>query len=455
MRMAGILPRFADRVPLAKGAPALVAASYDRDRLVQPLRHWFVAVWLTLVSAPGQNDLREQINHALDQARPALLDHLRAATHENTRIGELALLLLAAIHDGVDAEDPALVAAVKRLAKAKPDDTYDLALRLLVLEASPTFPDRLELASRDTKELLRHRDTRGGFHYQANANTWDLSNTQYAALGLRAAKALGVPIERSIWLKMAQEIGAQQDSYGGFAYQSRNRGFDPGGYASMTAAGIAVLAICRQALDSDNSDAELDKKITRGWQWFDRNVTTIGSAQERWAFYFHYGLERAAILTDTTTVGKVDWYAKGASMLVDAQLPGGGWVSRTDGYMGSELGRGRGNSVPVAFAVLFLRRKFQKVLGPTTPHVVTLAAVGPMSKQKDVDACTAELVRRGKEAMPDLLKALRSECEQQRRAAAGALVAIAGEGFGYDPAKDEDKNREAVRRAELWHLRHR
>jgi hypothetical protein len=154
-------------------------------------------------------------------------------------------------------------------------------------------------------------------------------------------------------------------------------------------------------------------------------------------------------------VGAVDWYAKGAAMLVDAQLPGGGWVSSTDGYQGGQLGRGGGNSVPTAFAVLFLRRKFQKELGPVTPRTVVLAAVGHTTKQKDIEACTAELVRRGKSAMPDLLKALRCEVEPRRRAAVGALVAIAGEGFGYDPAQDEEKNRDALRKAELWYLRNR
>jgi hypothetical protein len=382
------------------------------------------------------------------------LEHLRAAAQGHTRIGELALLLLAAIHDGVDRDDPVIVAAAKRLANADAAQTYDLALRLMVLEALPTIPDRLDLAHRDAKELLRHRD-RGGFTYQTNGNRWDLSNTQYAALGLRAAKSLGVPIAVSVWADMAREIGGQQDNYGGWAYQARNRGFDPGGYASMTAAGIAVLAICRQAIEGDHGrDAELDKKISRGWGWFARNLNTIGSTTERWSFYFHYGLERAAILTDITTIGEVDWYAKGALMFVDAQLPGGGWVSKADGNAPAHRG-GSGNSVATAFAVLFLRRKFQKVLGPVTPRPVMLAAVGPTSGQKDIESCTAELVRRGVGAMPDVLKALRCEVEPRRRAACTALLAIAGEVFGYDPALDEEQNRDALRKAELWYLRNR
>jgi hypothetical protein len=408
---------------------------------------------LTLAQALAQVDLMEKVNHTLEQARPALMDHLRQATRGQSRVGELALLFLAAIHDGVDPDDPVFVAAQKRLAKATPAQTYDLALRLMVMEALPTFPDRLELARDDAEELLRHGH-RGAFTYQTNGNHWDLSNTQYAALGLRAARALGVSIEKSVWIEMAKQIGLQQDSYGGFAYQSRQRGFDPGGYASMTAAGIAVLAICRQAIDNDTArDVELDKKIARGWEWFRHNLDTIGSTTERWSFYFHYGLERAAILTDVAKIGEVDWYAKGARMFIDTQLPGGGWASKTDGF-GSHV-PGSGDSVSTAFAVLFLRRKFQKNLGPVTPRPVMLAAVGPASGQKDVESCTAELVRRGKGAMPDVLKAMRCEIEARRRAASNALAVIAGEAFGFDPALDQEKNQDALRKAELWYLKNR
>ena len=87
--------------------------------------------------------------------------------------------------------------------------------------------------------------------------------------------------------------------------------------------------------------------------------------------------------------------------------------------------------------------------------VVVLANIGPMSKAPDIEACAAGLVRRGKEAMPDVLRALRSELSTQRRAAAAALQGIAGESFGYDASKDAAANTEAVRKAELWYLKNR
>ncbi len=404
----------------------------------------------------GQDTLHERVHAALDEARPALVAHLDAASEPSTRPGELALVVLAGAHDGLDLQHAVFARAVKRLAKANPNDTYDLALRLMVCESLPGFPERDDVAKADTKELLKHRHRSGAFGYGQSPGGWDLSNTQYGVLGLRSARALGVKIERSVWRDLAAAIGEQQDERGGFNYGRSNSGFDS--YPSMTAAGIGVLAICRQELDANgDAPASLDARIDKGWQWLGRNADAIGSKQARWSFYFHYGLERAGILCDVTTVGvgKVDWYEHGARMLCDEQLPGGGWRSTTDGHPGGNLSGGRGTLVPTSFAILFLRRKFQKVTGPITPHVVVLANLGPASKPTDVDACAAGLVQRGKAALPEVFHALRSELEPQRRAAAQALLGIVGDQFGYDPARDADANRDALRKAELWYLKNR
>lgn len=420
---------------------------------------WWAGFALAALAAavPAQDELAAQITRALDEARPALLAHLAAAAEPTTRPGELALVVLAGVHDGVPSTDKVMAKAQKRLAAAKPDQTYDLALRLLVLEACADFPERMPLARQDAKALLQHRCSAGAFQYGARPSGWDLSNTQYGALGLRAAAALGIDIDRNVWSKLAREIEAQQEDYGGFGY-TRSHGRSNKATASMTAAGIAVLAICRQALGDDSPQGQqLTKSIQQGWDWFARNPATIGANTEHWSYYFHYGLERAAILCDVDTIGggKLSWYEAGAKMLLADQLPGGGWQSLRDGFPGQHLASGRGNAVPTAFAVLFLRRKFSKLVVPISAKVATLATIGPLSKPADVEACAAELVRRGKAAMPDVVKGLRSEIQPQRQAAAKALQQLAGDAFGYEAARDAEANRDAIRRAELWFLRQR
>jgi hypothetical protein len=412
---------------------------------------------LCVAAVDAQQDLDARVQATLAAARPALLAHLAAATLDrDTRPGELALVVLAAVHDGVRDED--LRPALARLAKADPDQTYDLALRLMVAEACPALPDRQAIAAHDGKRLLTHCCGDGPFQYSKAPVTWDLSNTQYGVLGLRAAKALGVPIEAGVWRRIAAEVGAQQDGFGGFGY-TKFFGKGKNGNASMTAAGIAVLAICAQSLgDDDDASKQCRDRIARAWRWLDANADAIGSPKVLWSYYFHYGLERAAILCDVKALpGGVDWYAAGARMLVAEQLPGGGWRSSKDGFPGHHLDRGRGNAVPTAFAVLFLRRRFQKEVGPITPRIVALANIGAHSSAADIDACAQALVQRGRAAMPDLVKGMRSDVPGRRQAAVAALRQLAGQSFGYDAGVDADdvRNRAALRRAESWFLQTR
>lgn len=415
-------------------------------------------VTLALCAAPcsgQQTSLQDDVLRALANARPALTDHLEASVRRATRPGELALLCLAGLHDGLPMTDPALGAALARLAKAEPSETYDLALRLTVMETCPEFPDRLELAQQDLSKLLRHRSPKGAFQYRERPSTWDLSNTQYGALGLRAAVGMGLKVPRDVWVKLARTIGSNQARSGGFDYSRLRSG--TASYPSMTVAGIAVLAICRQAVGVDSvRGKKLGAQVDRAWKSLAQKRGEIGSTKQRWPFYFHYGLERAAILCDVTLVGdEVDWYAQGARMLINEQRAGGGWSSSQDAYPGSHLSDGRGDSVPTAFAVLFLRRKFRKVAGPITARVVRLVNIGPHSKQADVEACAEGLVARGKAAMPDVVKAMCSDVLTQRRVASIALPAIAGSNFGFDADRDRAANRAAVRRAELWFLKNR
>jgi len=426
--------------------------------MAQRLRLRTPLALLALAAAPcAAQDaaLERQIQRTLENARPALVDHLEEATRRDKRAGELALLCLAGLHDGLPADGPPLKRALARLGKAKPKQTYDLALRLLVLQACPTFPGREKLAKADFKKLLKHRCDEGAFQYHERPGSWDLSNTQYGALGLRAASAMGLQVRRDVWTKLAREVSRSQAPDGGFCYTPRVSGWDP--YPSMTVAGVAVLAICRQALGGAGKQVqELDRRIEQAWGWLDQHRTAIGSPQERWSYYFHYGLERAAILCDVTKVGgQTDWYAKGAGMFVEQQLSKGGWSSLTDGHPGQHLSNRRGDSVPTAFAILFLRRKFQKDIGPVTQRIVRLVNIGPRSKAADVEECARQLAKQGKAAMPEVVRAMRSEVGPQRRVAAKVLDAVAGERFGFDPDGDRDDNRGAVKKAELWYLKNR
>ena len=408
---------------------------------------------LPVLPAQG-NDLDARVRASLERARPPLLEHLRNAADGQAPPGLLALLCLASLHDGVSPDEKPLALALDRLARAELQQTYEESLRLMVMEIWPAYPDRASAAARDCKDLLTHRHE-GAFGYMSLAPQWDLSNTQYAALGLRAAASIGVAVDRRVWMAMVDQVIDAQRSDGGFGYRIAGEGAHDA-YPSMTAAGVAVLSICKQALvKPGRSMPELDRRLQRAWTWFEKHASALGDASVHWSYYFHYGFERAAILGDVEKVGGVDWYRAGASMLLAAQRPGGGWVSATDQGPGGELDGGRGRAVDTAFAILFLRRRFQKIAGPITVRVPLLGGLTATATEEDVRQCAAGLQQRGKSAMLDVLAALRDDLLPRRRAALLALRAITGQDFGIDAAKDAEHNCDGLRKAELWCLQNR
>ena len=381
-------------------------------------------------------DLR--VHTALVRSRPALFDHLA-----KNKDGQLALLVLAAIHDEVPFDNRVFQQALRDLARERLSGTYELAIRLMVMAELETYPNRTTAAREDTAMLLSHQCEDGGFSYTGGRGRMDLSNTQYGALGMRAAAALGQKIEIARWKQLLQLATSVQDSYGGFSYTT---GGVPS--ASMTVAGIGILEIARQQLTAQSSMKAAEGRIARGWRWMDQHVASIGKPTEGWSPYFHYGLERAAILSDKESIGGKDWYALGAEMFIREQLPDGGWALSAGMMMPSTA---KSQPVDTAFAILFLRKKFRKLAGP-----ITQAGSTPVRNLTE-QATDAEITHavnydalRAKQAVPELLLALRSKVLPQRKAAILALFKIAGDDFDYQPYVDPAKQETALERAETW-----
>ena len=385
---------------------------------------------------------QERIDAALKRARPVLVEHLRLQHG-----GVLALTCLAAVHDGMTDDDKVLHGALERLSRVRLSGTYDLALRLMVMAEVPEFPRREKRAAEDTKRLLKRR-LRGGFTYAKRQDNWDLSNTQYAALGLRAAVALGQPVDVVVWRDMALAVLAAQADDGGFGYTVTGVRRNP--YASMTVAGIAVLRLCAQQLGAD-APANLDARVAKAWAWMAEHRAAIGDIETVSCLYFHYGLERAAILSDVTRVGDIDWYSTGAEMLLLYQQPSGAWRSSFEIRPGALPGEG--SPVDVAFATLFLRRKFQKALTGSRTARRGFVSLGKRSTDAQVQRVAAEYAAAGLTEMPTVLKTLRSAVATQRRAAAAALHELAGRSFDYDPELAPADNATAIKAAELWWLK--
>ena len=313
-----------------------------------------MAGFASLTLAPAQeasDDLEKRIAQALRRARPALL---RALAH--TQGNPLALVCLAGTHDGLGRDNAVFARAIRRLARLETSGTYAPALRLMVADSYSDFPDRNAVARRDLAVLLSHQSPKGGFGYVAGTSYQDLSNTQYAALGLRAAASLRLPIAEECWERLLAAVLAAQNEAGGFSYHSGET--TDNASLSMTTAGLTVLEICSEHLPRQPArDQSVRAAITRGWLWVAQHEDRIGNRFIPNCFYAHWGVERAAILSNRERVGTIDWYARGAEMLLSTQRSDGDFRSSTDSH---------GKKAHTAFAVLFLRRKFARVRGPLT-----------------------------------------------------------------------------------------
>lgn len=299
------------------------------------------------LAAPQAHPDPARVSRAIDGGVQFLFsvareDGGRRLDSKNERPGLRALVLYTLLKGGASATDPALLTLLSGLTENVIDQTYDAACLILALEAHDAVAHRAWI------EALAHllvdtQEPSGAWSYPGLVI--DLSNTQYAALGLWAAAKAGVDVAPDVWRSLARGTLGYQSPDGGFSYTA-----PPGGSTgSMTAAGIGVLAICEQelalggALD-DSLARELAERRARATRWLaDRFAVDTNPGMGAHHYYYLYGLERLAALTGLTRIGAHDWYGSGASYLLAHQGADGAWQH------GSDL-------ADQCFAVLFLER---------------------------------------------------------------------------------------------------
>jgi hypothetical protein len=231
----------------------------------------------------------------------------------------------------------------------------------------------------------------------------DLSNTQYALLGLRAAAEMGIQFSDSVWANAAKLILSRQEAKkepvvpgffvpiaaapwgkrlgsrgrGKTEVGSKRRDFVPRGwgyvqsttrthaYGAMTVIGVASLSICkhyghRAAGFTKKIREQIDAAIEDGCAWLVENYDILDNikwkdptaryrrAEGKIDGYYMYGWERAGILTGLIEFGGRDWYAEGARYLVDEQAEDGSWSAQM--FYEPKA------TISTAFAVLFLKR---------------------------------------------------------------------------------------------------
>ncbi|HET6163839.1 MAG TPA: hypothetical protein VFG37_09250 [Planctomycetota bacterium] len=279
-----------------------------------------------------------RVNQAIDRGCDWLLtqqqiDGSWAPEQANYRNGATSLCAYALLKSGIRKDHPAIARAVEWLRAGEPRETYTLACQILALH-SLEDPAHDGWIKKLGEALLVNQALNGGFNYGFQ-DGGDLSNMQYAALGLRVAAAHGYKIAPDVWEKMAVQVLATQKVDGngayapvGFSYKVNDK---PTG--SMTAAGVGILAICDEQLKGHSKSGPLLPVAKRGGNWIAQNFAVDGNPMSgvKWGAYWLYGLERVGALLKTDKFGDHDWYREGARWLCDHQKAEGSWaVSETD-----------------------------------------------------------------------------------------------------------------------------
>lgn len=206
----------------------------------------------------------------------------------------------------------------------------------------------------------------------------DNSNTQFAILGLWAARRHGIPLGPTFRL-MADRFEKTQVANGWWTYT-----LDPKGdiawvkrFPSMICVGLLGMAVGRGLKLPAASATQVkaaDLHVLKGLAALNQDLgVAAGGKEDPYTFrgaYYLWSVERVAMLYDLPTIGDKDWYRWGAGIIVTSQKPGGEWpkvfVNGKDSVPPGGVER---PVIVTSFALLFLKRSHpMKELTPMLPY---------------------------------------------------------------------------------------
>ncbi len=362
--------------------------------------------------------------HDVDAAIDSGVRHLLAKRQDDGRwkahgkydVGTTSLMVLTLSACGIPREHAAIAEPLEWLFTTHPKKNYDRSVALMAIDEAYTPEGEAEAlrrgqpvtfrrdltdkqrawCERAARELQRDCVGPGGFSYPVGSQyvqRADMSNTQYAILGLHAATKLGVEVPGGVWLgvlrtfdqvrdrKMPRgaidivregEVAKRADettdpavavrNVAGFRYNTAHKK----SWSSMTCAGIASLSLARHQLKRLKSpklnarvDKEIDAAMLGAWAWLDEHWAVDRHPEKSandWVGYYLYSLERAALLDRVKRVGGKDWYFEGACQLLAQRCRDGGWKDNSTPSTASAL-------TDTCFALLFLKRATAPITG--------------------------------------------------------------------------------------------
>jgi len=286
--------------------------------------------------------------------------------------GFTALCALALVKSGIAADHPTIQKAVNYIYNRETAHTYCMSVIIQFLKA--VGPDDHRDKIEQYVERLIDIQQRGLWDYPGA--TQDMSNTQYAALGLRDAAACGIQIHRKVWEYLLATVVSLAKDDGGWGYRP---GSNPTG--GMTCAALTCVLICREQLEKMgrgvSSGRLSDDALEGGLAWMDKHFTVDTNPKPhakpgacRWHFYYLYGVERTGALSGRRKFAGKDWYNEGAAWLLKKQHGNGDWGSPWGEY-----------EMNTPFAILFLIRATQPSY---TRHEIKSRILSSGAEKKDI-----------------------------------------------------------------------
>ena len=358
---------------------------------------------LLLLAATAQDGVDQaRIDRAIADASAFLLKKHERGFDVQSWNSPLELVMLSLSHAGVKPEEPTFQAGLRALETAPLRYTYRVAALAMALQRidAVKYRDRIahcaqwlidtQLADGDWgyPELLSGPDDVPVSTYDvpppppekkaAKPGTssssvalrrrmtlkatlkGDISNTQFALLGLKAAADAGIGLPKSTWEASLRYFLKIQNRDGGWGYHY-GASKDLESYASMTCAGVCSLAICRYALGM--KDPQKDPAVRAGLAWLARKFSPESNANvekshladpARWQYYYLYSVERVGRLLQADRLGAQAWYPAGAAYLLDRQRPGGAWFTGITEVLWKQAGDLE--TADTCFGILFLTK---------------------------------------------------------------------------------------------------
>jgi hypothetical protein len=325
----------------------------------------------TIIQDPNKSISRKLLpgERPLDRGRGEFLATPvgRDGTADEKRIPEYSFMKQAAPPAATVTDKPASANGTAVPAKdkaASPKDKASLA-KDKANEAKSKAPAKTPKpasapASSDLRVLPIFNPVGSAGMYKKLAKIGDHSNTQFALLGLWAARRHGIPLERTFALAELRFRRLHNDD-GGWGYVGEQQRMES--TKTMTCVGLLGLAIGRgteyELLNLDKAmQGSAVKKLTTKDEGIQKGLKKLGTAigeprgrttnLPRENLYLLWSIERVAVLYNLKTIGDKDWYLWGAETLLANQEGNGCWTAGK--YHEAHP------IIDTCFALLFLKR---------------------------------------------------------------------------------------------------